>query len=69
MGIEVNGKKLLGFENLTFVPFDTRLMDISILTNPEKDWINKYHQEVLEKVGPYLDGSVVVWLKNAVIPI
>ena len=66
---KVNGKNLLGFENLTFVPFDTRLMDISILTNSEKDWINKYHQEVLEKVGPYLDESVVVWLKNAVIPI
>ena len=66
---KVNGKKLLGFENLTFVPFDTRLMDISILTDPEKDWINKYHQEVFEKVGPYLDGAVIVWLKNAVLPI
>ena len=66
---KVDDKKLLGFENLTFVPFDTRLMDISILTNPEKDWINKYHQEVLKKVGPFVEGSVLAWLKNAVLPI
>ena len=43
---KVNGKKLLGFENLTFVPIDTRLLDHTILTNPEKDWLNNYHREV-----------------------
>ena len=38
----VNGKKLLGFENLTLVPFDVSLMDMSILMDPEIQWINKY---------------------------
>jgi Xaa-Pro aminopeptidase len=63
---EVNGKKLLGFENLTFVPVDTRLLDHSILTRPEKDWLNVYHLEVLEKVGPLVDGATKKWLEKAV---
>ena len=66
---EVEGKKLLGFENLTYVPFDTRLLDMSITTKTERDWINNYHQKVLKKVGPHLDDSVIEWLKRAVQPI
>ena len=66
---EVKGKKLLGFENLTFVPIDTRLLDHSILTKPEKDWLNNYHREVFEKVSPFVEGDVLAWLENAVKPI
>ena len=66
---EVEGKKLLGFENLTYVPFDTRLLDMSIITKTEKDWINNYHQKVLKKIGPHLNDSVMGWLNKAVQPI
>ena len=65
----VDGNKILGFENLTFVPFDTRLMDMSLMSNIEKDWINSYHNEVLEKVGPHLNNPVLEWLKHSVLPI
>jgi Xaa-Pro aminopeptidase len=63
---EVKGKKLLGFENLTFVPIDTRLLDHSILTKPEKDWLNNYHRKVFEKISPFVAGDVLDWLENAV---
>ena len=63
---DVDGQKLLGFENLTFVPVDSRLIDISLITVEEKDWINAYHIEVLEKVGPHVEGATLEWLKNAV---
>ena len=63
---EVDGKKLLGFENLTFVPIDTRLLDYSIMTHKEKDWLNGYHAEVFEKIGPYVEGEVLEWLEKAV---
>ena len=66
---EVDGKKLLGFENLTFVPIDTRLLDHSIITKPEKVWLNAYHQEVLEKVGPHVEGDGLMWLEKTVQPI
>ena len=62
---DVEGNKILGFKNLTFVPFDTRLFDCTILTNPEKDWINNYHSEVFEKVGKYLKEDELLWLQNA----
>ncbi len=60
------GKKLLGFENLTFVPFDNRLLDMSLMTESEIAWLNKYHIEVLTKVGPHLEGSALEWLKKTV---
>ena len=63
---EVDGKKLLGFENLTFVPIDTRLLDYSIMTHKEKNWLNGYHAEVFEKIGPYVEGEVLEWLEKAV---
>jgi Xaa-Pro aminopeptidase len=63
---EVDGKKLLGFENLTFVPIDIRLLDHSIMTHKEKDWLNAYHVEVLEKVGPHVEGEVLEWLEKSV---
>ena len=66
---EVDSKQLLGFENLTFVPFDRRLMDMPLLTDTEKDWIDLYHSDVLQKVGPYVKESVLTWLKNATIPL
>ena len=62
---EVDGKILLGFENLTFVPIDKRLMVLSMLTKFEKDWINNYHQNVLKKIGIHLEGSALEWLKKA----
>ena len=62
---EIDGKKLLGFENLTYVPFDMRLLDITLITKTEKAWINKYHNNVLKKVGPLLDGTDLEWLEKS----
>ena len=62
---EVDGNKLLGFENLTYVPFDMRLLDITLITKTEKAWINKYHNNVLKKVGPLLDGTDLEWLEKS----
>ena len=66
---KVNGKNLLGFENLTFVPFDKKLIDVNLLSTKEKKWINEYHIEVLNKIGPLLEFDVQNWLKNATKPI
>ncbi|MAJ52062.1 MAG: X-Pro aminopeptidase [Flammeovirgaceae bacterium] len=61
----VDGKNLLGFENLTFVPIDTRLVDRSLMNNDEINWLNNYHKEVYEKVSPFLEDDVLQWLKKA----
>ena len=33
------------------------------LPKSEKAWLNKYHYEVLQKVGPLLEGDVKSWFE------
>lgn len=52
----------LGFEKLTFVPIQAKLIDLSLLSGAEFDWLNDYHSQVWDKVSPLLDGSARQWL-------
>ncbi|KAL6964795.1 Aminopeptidase P2 [Sarracenia purpurea var. burkii] len=54
----------MGFEKLTFVPIQAKLVDLSLLSVAEVDWLNNYHSQVWEKVSPLLDGSARQWLWN-----
>ncbi len=54
----------LEFENLTFAPLEPRLIDISLLSPSEIDWVNDYHEQVLAKIGPQLSGDDLLWLKE-----
>ncbi|MDH3992127.1 MAG: aminopeptidase P family protein [Gammaproteobacteria bacterium] len=58
-------RPMLGFEALTLVPFDYRLIDASLLSGPELQWLNDYHQHVLETVGPLLGATDRDWLVQA----
>ncbi|MCO5599448.1 hypothetical protein L7F22_053552 [Adiantum nelumboides] len=58
------GITYLGFEKLTFVPIQKNLMDVSILSEEDIDWLNNYHQEVWEKVSPLVEGNTLAWLKE-----
>ncbi|MCB1687611.1 MAG: aminopeptidase P family protein [Halioglobus sp.] len=60
---------VLEFETLTLVPFDTRLLDPALMDAAEIDWLNRYHQRVLETIGPLLQGSDKVWLSQATRPV
>ncbi|XP_048135894.1 aminopeptidase P2 isoform X1 [Rhodamnia argentea] len=52
----------LGFEKLTFVPIQTKMVDSALLSSVEINWLNDYHAQVWEKVSPLLDGSARQWL-------
>lgn len=58
-------RPMLEFEALTLVPFDTRLLDISLLTPAEISWLDRYHQRVAAQVGPSLSGADREWLLRA----
>jgi Xaa-Pro aminopeptidase len=58
-------RPMLGFEALTLVPFDCRLIDVSLLNRAELQWLNDYHQHVLETVGPLLGAAERDWLVQA----
>ena len=61
---ETQWGQFLTFENVTMCPIDTRAVDVSLLTQEEKDWLNRYHEEVYEKLSPMLDEEVKSWLKK-----
>ena len=56
---------MLGFENLTWAPLASGLIDKALLTDAEIDWVNTYHAEVWDKISPLVDGEVKDWLKEA----
>lgn len=60
---------MLGFEALTLVPFDNRLLDKSLLTTAEVCWIDAYHRRVNELLSPLLAGEVKQWMERATRPI
>ena len=53
-----------GFETITYVPIDIDAIKPSMLTKPEKEWLNDYHQMVFEKISPYLKDEEVEFLKE-----
>jgi len=65
------GKKFLKFGKLTLIPIQKNLIKIEIMTEDELDWLDCYHQEVLQKVKPLLEeGSAAMeWLVKSCEPI
>ncbi len=59
----------LGFETLTHVPIDRRLVDPAMLSPDERDWWNSYHTRVREILAPRLDGAALDWLIAQCAPI
>ena len=57
-----NFGNFLEFETLTLFPYETRLIDLSMLTAEEVKQINDYHQMVLTRLTPYLNEDEVAWL-------
>ena len=55
----------LGFDTLTVCPIDTQLIDVSLLTDAERRWLNQYHQRVRKTLTPLLDKPERAWLARA----
>lgn len=68
---EIDGgeRAMLGFETLTLAPIDTRVIEVSLLNEVERDWLNAYHARVLAEIGPRVEGEVLAWLKAATVAI
>lgn len=44
----------LGFENVTMCPIDLKIIDKSLLSGEEVEWVNQYHKKVREALSPLL---------------
>ncbi|MCT4625187.1 MAG: M24B family metallopeptidase, partial [Schleiferiaceae bacterium] len=56
--------KFLGHEALTLFPIETKLIDFSMLSQRELDWLNDYHHKVFEAVSSKLEGEELAWMKE-----
>ncbi|KAF9445989.1 hypothetical protein P691DRAFT_674493 [Macrolepiota fuliginosa MF-IS2] len=63
---EFNGDIWLGFERLTCVPIQTRMVKESMLTKEEKSWLKEHNQRCWDVLSPLLreDKVALKWLRR-----
>ena len=52
------------FDTISLCPIDLEGLDISLLNEEEKAWLNNYHKKVYDLLSPYLDEEEKEFLKN-----
>ena len=57
--------EFLQFESLTLCPIDKRPIDVSMVTDDERQWLNDYHRMVYDRLSPYLNDDERQWLREA----
>jgi Xaa-Pro aminopeptidase len=62
-------RKMLEFETLTLAPIDRDLIDVTMLTGPERDWIDRYHARVYATLADRLTEAERDWLAEAAAPL
>ena len=55
---------MLAFETLTLCPIDTRCIDLTLMREDEKAWLNSYHAEVRRRLSPLVQGAALAWLNE-----
>ena len=56
--------QFLGFETLTFIPFDLDAILPDVMTGEDKRRLNEYHRMVYEKTAAYLSDGEKEWLRQ-----
>ena len=51
-------------ETITFAPIDLDGIDPEEMSRDEREWLNNYHKDVYEKIGPHLTEEEREWLKE-----
>ena len=58
-------RKMMAFETVTLAPIDLALVEVSLLTVEERDWLNAYHARVRETLPRLVDDETRAWLEQA----
>lgn len=53
---------MMGFESITMAPLERELIEVALLTENEREWVNSYHADVFAKISPQLDQATKDWL-------
>jgi Xaa-Pro aminopeptidase len=62
-------RDLLGFETLTLAPYAPELIDVSLLTNEERTWLNAYNARLRDELMSDLDSATQAFLMRVTEPI
>lgn len=65
MGPKTEYGQFMEFEAITYCPFDFDAINVDMLTDSDKEELNKYHKNVYEIIGPHLTDEERAWLKEA----
>ena len=59
-------KRYLYFENLTLAPIEKDLINYSLLTKSEKDYLFRYHLKIYETYSKFLNTKERKWLASLI---
>lgn len=61
--------ELYAFESLTLCPIDSRCIEVSLLTESEIAWLNNYHEQLYQRLQPYVQDEALAWLEQNTKPV
>ncbi|KIN73068.1 aminopeptidase P family protein [Sulfitobacter guttiformis] len=62
-------REMLEWRTLAFAPIDRRLVVADMLEPAAREWLNAYHAQVAENIGPRVTPQAKEWLDKATAPI
>ena len=62
--IKTDSGQFMKFEAMSYVPIDLDGVDVKLLSEEERKWLNDYHEEVYNKLSPYLTEEEKEWLRK-----
>ncbi|MCK7262850.1 aminopeptidase P family protein [Enterobacter asburiae] len=57
------------FASLTLIPIDLSQVELHLLSEQEKQWLDAYHRQVREALSPLVNSEAREWLVDATAPI
>ena len=63
-GVKNEYGQFMEFEPLTIAPIDLDAIDVDLMKEDEKSYLNEYHKMVFETVSPFLTTEEAEWLKE-----
>ena len=63
-GVQNKYGQFMYFETITFAPIDLDGIDPEEMSKDEREWLNNFHKDVYEKIGPHLTDEEREWLKE-----
>ena len=62
--VETEFGQFFKFEVLSLVPIDLKAIKVDMLSDEELNWLNLYHEQVYEKLSPFLNIDEKQWLEE-----